>query len=109
MLISDFFVKLFLHFYSIHEMLKTHFHIATCNWLYISYVQDIEYVNAAYDKIAKLVERGEKAHKQEYDTLKKVKDLLENKKQHIRFSDWDGKDVSVESAVWWQFLMSLFS
>ena len=60
--------------------------------------QDIEFANVAYDKIAKLVERGDKKFKQEYDTLVKVKDLLENKKQHIRFADWDGKDVSL--SVW---------
>jgi len=56
-------------------------------------LKDIEAANAAYDKIAKLVERGDKKYKQEYDTLTKVKDMLENKKQHIRFADWDGKDI----------------
>jgi len=56
-------------------------------------LKDIEAANAAYDKIAKLVERGDKKYKQEYDTLTKVKEMLENKKQHIRFADWDGKDI----------------
>ncbi|KAA0199507.1 hypothetical protein HAZT_HAZT007466 [Hyalella azteca] len=56
-------------------------------------LKDIECVNAAYDKIAKLVERGDKKLKAEYDVLVKVKDLLENKQQHIRFADWDGKEI----------------
>jgi len=56
-------------------------------------LKDIEAANAAFDKIAKLYERGEKKFKQEYDTLVKVKDLLENQKKHLRFADWDGKDI----------------
>jgi len=56
-------------------------------------LKDIEAANAAYDKIAKLVERGEKKFKQEYDTLVKVKDILEVQKKHLRFADWDGKDI----------------
>jgi len=55
--------------------------------------KDIEAANAAFEKIAKLYERGDKKYKQEYDTLVKVKDLLEVQKKHLRFADWDGKDI----------------
>jgi len=56
-------------------------------------LKDIEAANAAFDKIAKLFERGDKKYQQEYATLVKVKDLLENQKKHLRFADWDGKDI----------------
>uniref|UniRef100_A0A2P2HY15 Obg-like ATPase 1 n=1 Tax=Hirondellea gigas TaxID=1518452 RepID=A0A2P2HY15_9CRUS len=57
-------------------------------------LKDIEYAKSAFDKIAKLVERGEKKLKQEYDVIVKVLDMLENKKQHVRFADWDGKEIT---------------
>ncbi|CAL4060544.1 unnamed protein product, partial [Meganyctiphanes norvegica] len=58
-------------------------------------LKDIEYVEGVHSKLAKMVERGEKKHAHEFATLTKVKNLLEEEKRHIRFSDWDGKEIEV--------------
>ena len=57
--------------------------------------QDIEYIRSVYDKMHKLVERGtDKKLKPEYDTICKIMALLEEDKKHIRFADWDTKEVT---------------
>ena len=49
-----------------------------------------------YDKLHKTVSRGADKHrKHEYDTLIKIKGILEEQKKHIRFCDWDGKEVRI--------------
>jgi len=57
--------------------------------------KDMEYVDAVHSKLAKMVERGEKKHAHEFATLTKVKKLFEEDKKHIRFADWDGKEIEV--------------
>lgn len=57
--------------------------------------KDIEYLEANHSKIGKMVERGEKKYAHEFATLTKVKKLLEEDKKHIRFADWDGKEIEV--------------
>jgi len=57
--------------------------------------KDIEYLTAKHANLAKMVERGEKKHIHEHATLTKVKKLLEEDKKHIRFADWDGKEIEV--------------
>jgi len=56
-------------------------------------LKDVEAANIAFDKIAKLVERGDKKNKIEYETLVKVKKVLEVEKRHLRFGDWTGTDI----------------
>ncbi|XP_064096327.1 obg-like ATPase 1 [Macrobrachium nipponense] len=59
-------------------------------------LKDIEYINNVYDKLFKLVERGgDKKLKPEYDTVCKVKSLLEEDKKQVRFCDWDVKEIEV--------------
>ncbi|XP_068236242.1 obg-like ATPase 1 [Palaemon carinicauda] len=59
-------------------------------------LKDIEYINNVYDKLFKLVERGgDKKLKPEYDTVCKVKSLLEEEKKQVRFCDWDVKEIEV--------------
>jgi len=58
-------------------------------------LKDMEYLEGVHSKLAKMVERGEKKHAHEFATLTKVKKLLEEDKRHIRFSDWDGKEIEV--------------
>ncbi|XP_066940827.1 obg-like ATPase 1 isoform X2 [Macrobrachium rosenbergii] len=59
-------------------------------------LKDIEYINNVYDKLFKLVERGgDKKLKPEYDTVCKVKSLLEEEKRQVRFCDWDAKEIEV--------------
>lgn len=59
-------------------------------------LKDIEYVNDVYDKLNKLVERGgDKKLKPEFDTICKVKHLLEDEKKQVRFADWDIKEIDV--------------
>ncbi|XP_069984666.1 obg-like ATPase 1 [Penaeus vannamei] len=58
--------------------------------------KDIEYVEGAYDKLEKLAVRGgDKKLKPEYDTICKVKKLLEEDKKHVRFCEWDAKEIEV--------------
>lgn len=59
-------------------------------------LKDIEYVEGAYDKLEKLAVRGgDKKLKPEYDTICKVKKLLEEDKKHVRFCEWDAKEIEV--------------
>ncbi|XP_076041098.1 obg-like ATPase 1 isoform X2 [Oratosquilla oratoria] len=59
-------------------------------------LKDEEYVMQVYDKMFKLVERGgEKKLKPEYDVICKVKTHLVDNKKHIRFADWDNKEIEV--------------
>jgi len=59
-------------------------------------LKDIEYVESAYDKLEKLAVRGnDKKLKPEYDTICKVRKLLVEDERHIRFCDWDAKEIEV--------------
>ncbi|KAL3268317.1 hypothetical protein HHI36_007435 [Cryptolaemus montrouzieri] len=59
-------------------------------------LKDEETLTKALDKIGRVVERGaDKKLKPEYDTLQKVKQVLCEEKNHIRFSDWDAKDIEI--------------
>jgi len=59
-------------------------------------LKDVEYIEGAHDKLEKLAVRGsEKKLKPEYDTVAKVKKILEEEKKHIRFCDWDTKEIDV--------------
>lgn len=59
-------------------------------------LKDLEYLAGAHDKLEKLAVRGgEKKLKPEYDTVTKVKKLLEEDKKHVRFCEWDSKEIEV--------------
>ncbi|XP_044755201.1 adenylate kinase 9 [Coccinella septempunctata] len=59
-------------------------------------LKDEETLNKALDKLGRVVERGgDKKLKPEYDTLQKVKHVLVEEKNHIRFADWDSKDIEI--------------
>ncbi|KAK7078841.1 Obg-like ATPase [Halocaridina rubra] len=59
-------------------------------------LKDIEYIENVYDKLYKLVERGgDKKLKPEYDTIVKIKHLLEEEKGQIRFAEWDTKEIEI--------------
>lgn len=58
-------------------------------------LKDLEYVTGVHEKLARFVLRGEKKDKPEYDILCKVKTLLEEKKQPVRFGDWSLTDIEV--------------
>ncbi|CAH1960897.1 unnamed protein product [Acanthoscelides obtectus] len=48
------------------------------------------------EKLERTVGRGaDKKLKPEYDTLVKIKSVLVDEKKHIRFGDWDSKDIEV--------------
>lgn len=56
-------------------------------------LKDLEYVETHVEKLARFVERGDKKDKPEYETLCKVKTLLSDKKQPVRFGQWTGTDI----------------
>lgn len=63
-------------------------------------LQDIEYIESVYDKLFKLVERGnDKKLKPEFDCVCKVQKLLKDEKKHVRFADWDAKEVSFTEVI----------
>lgn len=48
------------------------------------------------EKLERVVCRGnDKKMKPEYDTLMKIKTVLVDEKNHIRFADWDAKDIEI--------------
>mmetsp|Transcript_48028 Transcript_48028/g.124758 ORF Transcript_48028/g.124758 Transcript_48028/m.124758 type:complete len:393 (-) Transcript_48028:672-1850(-) len=54
--------------------------------------KDIEQINKLHDSVGKLVERGQKEHKKEFETLEKVKALLDAG-QNVRSGDWNAHDI----------------
>lgn len=59
-------------------------------------LKDEEYLMINLDKLERTVQRGgDKKLKPEYDILCKVKTLLVDEKQHIRFGDWNANDIEV--------------
>ncbi|XP_033221360.1 obg-like ATPase 1 isoform X2 [Belonocnema kinseyi] len=59
-------------------------------------LKDIEFLNVHLEKLEKLVVRGnDKKLKPEYETLLKVKTILVDDKNHIRFADWSLNDIEV--------------
>uniref|UniRef100_A0A915I853 Obg-like ATPase 1 n=1 Tax=Romanomermis culicivorax TaxID=13658 RepID=A0A915I853_ROMCU len=60
-------------------------------------LKDLQILEGAIDKLDKVVSRGavDKAKKFEFDTLMKVKDLLENQKRQVRFEHWNEKEIEV--------------
>ncbi|XP_069691126.1 obg-like ATPase 1 [Periplaneta americana] len=59
-------------------------------------LKDEEYLNSHLEKLERTVLRGgDKKLKPEYDILCKIKTLLVDEKQHIRFGDWNANDIEV--------------
>lgn len=58
-------------------------------------LKDEETLMKNLEKLERTVLRGDKKQKPEYDTLVKVKGVLVDEKKHIRFADWDAKDIEV--------------
>lgn len=58
-------------------------------------LKDLEYLEGHLDKLGRLVARGEKKEKPEYDTLCKVKTILDEKKSPVRFGEWSTNDIEV--------------
>ncbi|KAK4315033.1 hypothetical protein Pmani_013719 [Petrolisthes manimaculis] len=59
-------------------------------------LKDIEYIEAVYEKLFKLVDRGgDKKLKPEYDTVCRVRTMLMEEKKQVRFADWDTKEIEV--------------
>lgn len=57
-------------------------------------LKDLEYLDGHLDKLGKFVARGEKKDKPEYDTLCKVKAILD-KKSPVRFGEWTANDIEI--------------
>jgi obg-like ATPase 1 len=52
------------------------------------------------EKLERTVVRGgDKKLKPEYDTLVKINNVLVGEKKHIRFGDWDAKDVNKDQRM----------
>ncbi|XP_063930854.1 obg-like ATPase 1 [Zophobas morio] len=59
-------------------------------------LKDEETLMKNLEKLERTVLRGgDKKLKPEYDTLSKIKGVLVDEKKHIRFGDWDAKDIEV--------------
>ncbi|XP_011498533.1 PREDICTED: obg-like ATPase 1 [Ceratosolen solmsi marchali] len=59
-------------------------------------LKDVEFITAHLEKLEKLVVRGnDKKLKPEYDALLKVKQVLVEDKNHIRFVDWSLNEIEI--------------
>jgi len=60
-------------------------------------MKDLQILAPVLDKMEKVVSRSgvDKQKKFEYDTLIKVRDLLETKKRHVRFEPWNEKEIEI--------------
>jgi len=57
-------------------------------------LKDLQYLDGALDKLMKLAVRaGDKTKKPEYDTMVKVKKLLEEEKKPVRLVPWNEKEI----------------
>ncbi|MCL4130538.1 UNVERIFIED_CONTAM: hypothetical protein GTU68_048507 [Idotea baltica] len=59
-------------------------------------LKDIDYIEGVYEKLHKVCGRGsDKKLKPEYDTVCKIRTLLKEDKKHIRFANWDSKEIEI--------------
>lgn len=58
-------------------------------------LKDVDYLEPIIEKLGRYVARGEKKDKPEHDVLLKVKAILEDKKQPVRFGEWSTTDIEV--------------
>ncbi|XP_057654855.1 obg-like ATPase 1 [Diorhabda carinulata] len=59
-------------------------------------LKDEDMLTKNLEKLERTVVRGnDKKLKPEYDTLMKIKQVLVDEKKHIRFADWDSKDIEI--------------
>ncbi|XP_008472914.1 obg-like ATPase 1 isoform X3 [Diaphorina citri] len=57
-------------------------------------LKDVEHIEKEINKIEKLVQRGDKKLKPEYDALVKIKAFVcEGDKRHARYGDWSNADI----------------
>ncbi|CAG0915742.1 unnamed protein product [Notodromas monacha] len=57
--------------------------------------KDEDFLQKDIEKLEKTVLRGDKKLKDEYDILMKFKECLIDEKKHLRFKDWNEKDIEV--------------
>jgi len=58
-------------------------------------LKDEESFMKNFEDLEKKYTRGEKKLKEEYEIMCKIKDILIEQKRHIRFGDWNAKDVEI--------------
>lgn len=58
-------------------------------------LKDIQYLTPVVEKATRNARSNEKAKKDELEVLKKILDLLETEKKHVRFRQWNEKEVEV--------------
>ena len=56
-------------------------------------LKDIQALQSPYEKIEKLVARGEKKYKTELEVLEKLMKLLRDEKKHVRFAEWNAIEI----------------
>jgi len=59
-------------------------------------LKDVEFISGIMEKLERTVLRGaDKKLKAEYDILCKIKHMLTEDKQHVRFGDWNANEIEV--------------
>ncbi len=59
-------------------------------------LKDLEYLEKVFDDVEKKVTRsGDKTLKVDYETLKKVLELLRDEKKWIKYHDWNEKEIEI--------------
>ena len=58
-------------------------------------LKDVQALRTPHDKLEKLVARGEKKYKAEFDVVDKLLKLLRDEKKHVRFADWTAAEIEI--------------
>jgi len=58
-------------------------------------LKDLQFLSGVIEKLEKTVAKADKAKKQEYEILLKVRHLLEDQKKHVRFETWGEREIEV--------------
>jgi len=58
-------------------------------------LKDIQALQTPHEKLSRLVARGEKKFKAEFDVVDKLLKLLQEEKKHVRFADWTANEIEL--------------
>lgn len=56
-------------------------------------LKDIQVLQQSHEKLEKLVARGDKKLKAEFDVVDKIMKLLRDEKRHVRFAEWTAAEI----------------
>ena len=58
-------------------------------------LKDVQALQTPHEKLERLVARGEKKYKAEFDVVDKMLKLLRDEHKHIRFAEWTANEIEL--------------